>query len=407
MGAYLDLPAANAGLKEWYDDQRIEDMAYARNPFLAMVPKDPDTGGKYYPIPVEWEVNQGRSSTFANAQGNQSPLQLAEFLLTRKSDYDVATIDNQTMEAAASDRGAFMRMATALVDSALRGTTISLASAIFRAGTGSIGTISGSVSTGVITLTNPADVTQFGINQTLQANQTDGGVPRAALGYVIARSVRNGTITVSATGIGGAAGTPSGWSASDFLLVQGDLNAKVTGLSGWLPLTDPTTSDNFYGVNRSVDYRLFGVQYDGSGQPIEEAVIDHSLLLAREGASIDYFVTNFGSYAALVKAMGTRRVYVDMEGPGNIGFRGIQIDTADGQLKCFADRSCQVQTGYMLQMDTWKLISIGPTPKILRYDDSLDMLRVFNADAAELRAGYYANLGCRTPGWNGQTKLAA
>lgn len=406
--AFLDLTSANPALKEYYDAQKVQDLSYSNNPYFAMVPKDEDTGGKYYPQPTIFGVSQGRSSTFANAQGNQTAAALAEFLVTRKKDYSIATIDNETLEASQSDKASFMRMATLLIDAAMRSCSISVASSLFRSGTGSIGQISGSVSTGVITLTNPADVVQFEINQTLQDNASDGGAsPRAALGYVIARSVKNGTITVSATGLGGAAGTPASWGANDFLLVQGDNNAKPSGLPAWLPMTDPTASDNFYGVNRSVDYRLFGVNYDGSGQTIEEALIDHSLLLAREGATPETFVTNYGTYAALVKALGTRRQYVDIEGPADIGFRGVTVDGASGPIKCFGDRSCQVQAGFLLQMKTWKLISLGAMPKILRYEDRLEMLRVGNSDAAECRIGGYYNLLTDAPGWNGQTKLSA
>lgn len=409
MSAYLDLSAANPALKEWYDNQKVQNLAYKKNTFFALVPKDEDVGGKYYPVPVQYEVNQGRSSTFSNAQGNQTPALLAEFMVTRKPDYDIATIDNQTMMVAQSDRGAFLRTATVLIDSAIRGCSLSQASGLFRSGTGSIGQLasSGGISSGVITLANPADVSQFGVNMTLQAASTDGGTPRAALGYVIARSISAGTITVSATAIGGSAGSPSGWANSDFLLVQGDSNAKMSGLAAWLPTTDPTSSDNFYGVNRSADYRLYGIQYSGTGQSIEEAVIDHTLLLGREGASPDTFITNYGSYSALVKALGTRREYEDLKGPAGISFRAVVIDGADGPIKCLSDRNCQAARGYMLQMDTWKMISIGPAPMVLRYDDRNEMLRVYNADAAEARIAAYSNLVCNAPGWNGQLTLSS
>lgn len=403
-----DLTTANAILKEWYDGQAVPNQVYKKNPFLAMVPKDEETGGKFYPVPTQYEVGQGRSSDFATAQANQTADSYAEFLVTRKKDYDIATVDNETMEASMSDKGAFLRIATNRIDGAIRGATLSAASACFRSGTGTIGRVSTtvSISSGVITLQSPADVCQFAVGQTLQANASDGGgSPRSALGYVIARSIRNGTVTVSATSVGGAAGNPTSWTTSDYLLVQGDNNKKFSGLPGWLPLTDPTSTDNFYGVNRSVDYRLFGVQYDGSGQSIEEAVIDHALLLAREGASTTHFFTNYGSYSALQKALGTKREYETLEGPAGIGFRALLIDGADAPIKCFSDRNCPAFTGYMLQLDTWKLISIGPVPKVLRYDDRLTMLRVYNQDAAEARIAYYGNLCCNAPGWNGQTAL--
>ncbi len=409
MAYLLDLAAANAALKEYYDAQKVQILAYKTNPTLAIIPKNEEVGGEYFPVPTQYEVNQGRSSTFSNAQGNQSASAYAKFLMTRKSDYDIATIDNQTMKAAASDKGSFIRLTTNLIDSAMRGASNSASSSLFRSGTGTIGRISTTTapSSGVITLQNPGDVVQFGVNQTLQANSSDGGTPRAALGYVIARSIRNGTITVSATAQGGSAGSPSGWTTSDYLLVQGDNNAKISGFPAWLPMTDPTSSDNYYGVNRSVDYRLFGVNYDGSGQPIEEALIDHTLLLAREGAMPETFVTNFGSMSALLKALGSRREYEQMEGPAHISFKAVVVDGATGPLKCFADRNCQVASGFTLQMDTWMLMSLGPVPDVLKYEDRNELLRVYNSDAAEGRIGYYANLYTNAPGWNGQLLLAS
>lgn len=404
MGAYLDLPAGNAALKEWYDDQKVENLAYDDNPALVMMPKKSNATGKYVPIPIVYEVNQGRSSAFVNAQGNQSPGLLAEFMVTLRPDYDIATLANQAMMASQDDKGSFLDFAQLFVDLAIQGAANSAASSLFRAGTGSVGAISG-ITNGVIQLTSPADVSQFGINQTLQANSTDGGTPRAALGYVIARNVMAGTITVSATAMGGAAGTPTGWTTNDFLLVQGDNNAKLSGFSAWLPSTAPTSTDNFYGVNRSVDSRLYGLFYNGAQQPLEEAIIDAALINRREKGRPRHFLTNYGSQAALIKALGARREFVDWEGDGEIGFRGVKIQGPAGPIECFADRNCQAATGWLLQMNTWKLYSLGAVPHIFKYGDQLEMLRLANADASEVRVGDYANVGCNAPGWNSQVAL--
>lgn len=133
MSQYLDLTAMNAALKELYDGQVVENLVYADNPFLAMVPKKTDFGGKYKPIPIITGVSQGRSSTFANAQGNQSPVQIESFLLTRASDYSIATIDNQTMLASRTDKMAFLEGSKLVIDGAIRSITNSLASALFAA----------------------------------------------------------------------------------------------------------------------------------------------------------------------------------------------------------------------------------------------------------------------------------
>jgi hypothetical protein len=403
----LNLTAMNAALKELYDGQSVENLVYSDNPTLAMVPKRTDFGGKYKPIPIITGVSQGRSAVFATAQANQTAAQIQSFLLTRVSDYSIAQIDNQTMLASATDKMAFLEGSKVVIDSAVRSATNSLAGAMFRSGTGSIGKIS-SISTGVITLASTADVTQFEVNMTIQANSADGGTPRAALGYVIAVNRSAGTLTVASSGLGGSAATPSGWTTNDFLLVQGDNNAKVTGFPGWVPATNPSGGESFFGVDRSADRtRLAGVYYDGSAQSIEEALVDSSSLLAREGGKPNVFVTNYASYAALEKSLGSKVQYVDMKGPANIAFRGIMVNGANSMIKVFPDRSCTGTVGYLLQMDTWCLESLGDAPQILRYGDGLEMLRVYNADAGEVRVGYYAQFRTNAPGWNAQVALSA
>lgn len=407
VGPYLNLTAMNAALKELYDGQVVENLVYSDNPFLAMVPKLTDFGGKYRPIPIITGVSQGRSSTFSNAQSNQSPVQIQSFLLTRQSDYSLATIDNQTMLASRTDKMSFLEGAKLVIDGAFRSITNSLASALFRSGTGSIGRVS-SITSGVITLTNAADVVQFEVNQVLQANSTDGGSPRAALGYVIAVDRTAGTVTVASSGLGGTAATPSGWVGNDYLLVQGDNNAKIKGLAAWLPDTAPTAGDNYFGVDRSQDVtRLAGIRYNGAAQSIEECLIDASSLLAREGGKPSVCITNFASYAALEKSLGSKVQYVDMKGPAEIAFRGIMVNGANSMIKVFPDRNCPALKGYLLQMDTWKLCSLGDAPQVLRYGDGLEMLRVSNADAGEVRIGYYANLACNAPGYNATLTLSA
>lgn len=408
MGQYLDLSSMNAALKELYDGQVVENLVYADNPLLAMLKKNTDFGGKYKPIPIINGVSQGRSSTFTNAQGNQSPVQIQSFLITRCADYSIATIDNQTMLASRTDKMAFLEGSKVVIDGAIRSLTNSLASALFRSGTGSIGSVSGSVSTGVITLASPGDVVNFEINMVLQADATDGGAsPRAALGYVIAVNRASGTVTVS-TSLGGAAATPSGWTNGDYLLVQGDLNNKIKGLAAWIPSSAPSSSDSFFGVNRSADtVRLGGLPYNGASQSIEEALIDSSSQLAREGGRPNVFVTNFLSYAALEKALGSKVQYIDMKANAEIAFRGIMVNGANSTIKVFPDRYCQAQTGYLLQMDTWALECLGDAPQILRYGDGLEMLRVYNADAGEVRVGYYAQLRTNAPGWNANVALSA
>lgn len=407
----FDLGAANAALKELYDDQKIANLVYKNNPFLAMVPKMEEFGGKYMPIPLIINTSQGRSGTFSSAQSNQTAATVESFALTRTQNYSIAQIDNQTMLASKTDKMAFINGATVVIDGAIRALTNSLATQIFRDGTGIIGVIK-TITAGVIVLTNASDVVNFEVNMTLEGR--DGLGNPLPVGYVIAVNRSLGTVTVS-TSMGGSAATPGTfappintlWTTDCTLNVQGDWNIALKGLGAWVPQNTPTSAA-FFSVDRSTDpTRLAGVRYDGSQQSIEEALIDASLLVAREGGLPDVCITNYASYAALEKSLGAKAQYISFDGPAKLYYPGILINGAAGQIKVFPDRSCPAKTAFLLQMDTWKLYSLGPAPHIAKYADGLEMLRVYNSDAAELRVVSYAQLGCNAPGFNANVKLGA
>lgn len=404
---YLDLSAANFALKELYDGQQVEDEDYKDNPFFALVKKSTDFVGSLHPVPLIYSVSQGGSATFSVAQGAQTPVQGVRFQVTRKRNYDVASIDNETMLASASDMGAFIEGATTVIDAARRNSVLNISSALFRDGTGTRGAIAtGGITSGVITLADANTVTQFEVNMTLQANSTSGGTPRAALGYVIAIDRDAGTVTVS-TSLGGAAASPASWQAGDSLLRYGDNNATLTGLAGWLPTTAPTSSDNFYGVNRSADVsRLAGIRYNGAAQDIPEALDGLTTRICREGGTPNYCFVSFNSFLALKYALGSKVIY-DSFMVGNISFESIKINTPKGPCRVMADRSCPGQTAYALTMSNWTLKTLGPCPQILTYGDGNTFLRVSNADAGEVRVGTYGNLECNAPGYSGVGTLSA
>lgn len=397
----LDLAAAQPWMKELYDGQAPVDETYKDHPFFTMLRKMEDFQGKSMPLPLKIGNGGGRSATFANAQGNKAAPRLNEFQLLRATDYAVGGITTETVEASRSSEGAFKSMLEELGDSTFENASRSISSALFRSGTGSIGQIS-SITSGVITLADPASVVQFEVDQVLQANATDGGTPRAAVAWVVQRDAAAGTITVGATQAGSAA-SPSGWTANDFLLIQGDVNAKIKGLSAWLPTTAPTTGDSFFGVDRSVDSsRLAGVRSDGRGKPLDEALIDALALLCREGGRPDNCILGPVAYAGLVKTLGAKVEYVDVSLDIDgvvVGFRGIKLASPDGVVNVFSDRDCPAKLGYLLEMKTWALYSARKAPHVLDLD-GLQIRANPTADTWEMRVGMFGNLGCNAPGHN-------
>lgn len=400
----LDLASFASALKQHYTNDRVENAVYADNPLLAMMPKYEQFGGKNLPIPIIYGNPQGRSASFANAQANKTSSKLKDFVLTRAKDYSLASIDNETLEASKGNANAFLEAATVEIDGAIHSAARSLAVAMYRTGSGSIGSVANSsFATTTLTLNDSESVTNFEVGMTLVVSDVDGG-----------GSVRSGTLTVAGVDrdlgtITTSANLSTGISAiaqNDFIFVQGDYDAKIKGLLAWLPSTSPGGSDNFFSVNRSSDAsRLAGVRFDGSSMPIEEALIGAASRLAREGGKPDYCFMSYSKYADLEKALGSKIQYIDMKVNAEIAFRGIQINGPRGPIKVVPDQNCPSDRAFLLQLDTWKLYSLGKAPKILD-TDGLKMLRDNNADSVEIRVGYYAQLGCRAPGFNCNLKLS-
>ena len=389
-----------AALKQHYTNERIENMVYKDNPFLAMVAKYEDFGGENLKLPIKYGIPQGRSATFADAQANKTNTQLKAFLLTRVSDYSLASIQNETIEASKGNANAFMEAATVEIDGAIESATRSLAIACFGDGSGAIGQVLATTSSvATFTLKQIDDVTNFEVGMQLKLNATKTGSSGTLSTAVTVDGINRdtGVITLSAS---------ASLTADHFIYQEGDYDAKIKGLNAGVPSSAPGSTDSFFGVNRSSDAtRLGGIRFDGSSLPIEEALIGGASRVAREGGKPDVCFMNYSNFADLEKALGSKVSYVDVKASPEIGFRGILVHGPRGPIKVIPDQNCPKDVAFMLQMDVWKLYSLGKAPKILD-SDGLKFLRDSSADSVEVRVGYYAQLGCRGPGYNVRVALA-
>lgn len=402
----LDMTSFASALKVHYTDDRVVNMVYKDNPLLAMMAKMENFGGKNLPIPIQYGNSQNRSATFATAQASDTTSKITDFVLTRNHDYAVAKIDNETLLASQGDANAFMEAATTEIDSAISQITRSLAIAMYRSGSGSIGQANASVTGTSLQLKNADDVTNFEVGQELKFSTADGsGSLKTGSVTIVAVNRDTGELTTDATS---AIDGGTGVAANDYIFIDGDHAAKIKGLQAWLPNTAPTNTP-FFGVDRSVDVtRLGGIRYDGSALPIEEAVIGAIHRVAREGGTPSHLFLNYSKWDELVKALGSKVQYIDdivKSGEATFSFRGIMVHGPKGPVKVVPDQNCPSDRGFLLQLDTWKLYSLKKAPHILD-TDGMKMLRQSSADGVEVRVGYYSQVGCRAPGKNCNIKLA-
>lgn len=403
--AALDMTAFDAALKQHYTDQRVQNMVYMDNPLLALMPKMERFGGKNLPIPIIYGNPQGRSATFTTAQTNKVASKITDFVLTRVKDYSLASIDNETLEASIGNANSFMEAAATEIDGAIHSAKRSLGIKMFRDSSGYIGQVNAEPSeaaTTVITMKNAEDITNIEVGMTINIfSAKSGGSQRSTDGSDVSWTVTAVDRDAGTFTLDDAYDSSGTIAANDYIFVEGDRGAAMSGLEAWLPYTAPTSGDSFFGVDRSVDpVRLAGVRLDISSKPIEEGLVDLASRICREGGRPSHAFLDYTQYSNLEKALGSKVQYVNVPVTAEIGFQGIRLNTNKGAVTVIADQNALSGYVHMLSLNTWKLYSLGSAPKILQ-TDGMRFLRESSADAVEVRVGYYAQLGCNAPGHNG------
>ena len=391
-------------LKQHYKKERVKEMAYKNNPLLALMPKYESFGGENLSVPIIVGGPQRRSATFSNGQAdNTSTSNVKKFLLERVRDYSFASITHEAIKASQGSADAFVRYATMEIDGAIHALKRSIAVAMYRDGTGSIGVQKAGVDPGgakVITLEDPEDISNFevGMKIVMAASATGALLSNVGTKEIDSIDRSAGTFTVKVNLHGDA-------DAGDHIFQLGDAHAgvdhkKLRGLEAWCPASAPSSA-SFFGVDRTSDVtRLGGNRYDGSALPIEEALIEGLSLCARNGGTPSHVFMHYKNYAQLEKALGSKVQYDKVSSSDStVGFTSMKVHGPAGTVDVIPDVNCQADVAWGLQLDTWSLNSLGAAPQILDLDSN-KLLRESTADAYEVRCGAYMQVGCTAPGWN-------
>lgn len=411
------LTSYDAALKDIYRDSLTESLTYEDRPLLGLLEKYEDFGGDTMPIVIKYGNTQGVSSSFSTAQANVTDSKLTRFSLTRVEKHSLAHISSHVAAATMKKAHSFLKAIKDEVDSAMDALSDTLESDGFRDGSGAIGQIStgSNVATDTITLADINDITNFEPGMTVvDAATTTGAIETGSevvesvnrsLGQLVATSAAWNTVMTNVT-------------AGDYLFRQGDAynndSAKVvSGIAAWLPnISSSIPSTSFFGVNRSIDSRLVGTYHDGSGQPLEEALIDAQSKAAREGGKPDLALMNNAQYRKLIKQLGSKKEYSEVNATGkkgvvaHIGYRAVTVEGDKGPIEVVAANKCQSDLAWVLQRDTWLWASLG---KVVRFDDTDGnrILRRATASGVETRLVSWSQIGCNGPVKNTRCKLAA
>lgn len=407
----MNLEGLQFALKEYYDESKVWELTYAKNPYLAMVNKGEDFGGKYWRIPVVIGRPTGRSRHWQSARDNRSATDGVDFMVLRAHDYGYVNIDNETLKASAKDPYSFLEAKTLEIDGMIETLSNSLALALWGNGSGVRGQLDADVDLGtnVVQLRDINDITKFEVDMVLRASEFNDGSGAVEAGEIQIRTIDEdaGSFTVDAV-LNVAIPTIT---ADMYLSVDGDYGEAqggnpFTGVDSWFPLTAPDATP-FWGVNRTRHLtRLGGVRLNGAGGTIEEVMVDLVRRMERSGAKPTSLWMNDVNVAALEKSQSSKIRLNDPETATKVslGFRSFTVAGKHGPITLMGDRWCPADRIYCFQDDVNKLNSLGKAPEIFD-TDGISMLRSSTGDGVDVQAQYYANFGSRAPGYNGVASI--
>jgi hypothetical protein len=403
----LNLTNFASAMKNYYTDKKIQNTIYPRHPWFALIKKEPNWVGQNFVQPVIWGTQNGDSATFSTSITDLDNSRVTAFTVTDVSYYSQFKVSNQVILASGSDAGAFFKAATFETDRALQKHALSLAMQLYRSGTGSMATISSSatVASATIILTNPEDIVNFQVGQTITASATDGGSLRS--GSALISKVTRDATSVSITTAGGNWSTQiTSLATGDYLYQQGNeaagsTNLLLTGMLGWLPTTAPS-STLFFGVDRSQDtVRLGGVRYaNPGGLNIEEVCVGAVTEVYRNGGVPTLALMNPTQFRNLVNSLGSKCVFGERK-VGEVGFKTVQIATDGGFIDAISDPDCPVANGFIIDESTWYLLHRSPKlPNLFDADGKIYQRDFGNSDGITGYSYSYVQSVCTAPGFN-------
>lgn len=393
-------------LKTQYPKARLEDLVSFDCPLYKILPKDPNFKGDSAVVPLHTRNTNRASSDFSTASNNTGTAGTNKFIITRQKDYGLASLDRETMMASEGNEAAFLSLFKFYMDDAIDAVGNSLKIKLYGSGSGKLGKISADSDTSgeTIYLDAYGDCIKFQPGMVIQFSQTEGsGGLRDSGNTAEVRAVDPdlGTVTFTEP----ITSTVSGVSAGDTMYRKGDYAKGITGLAGWIPSVSPVQGDNFMGgVDRSVNpVILAGHRTTASGSSIRQDLIQLATKIGSYGGRPDYALLSFATWNTLANEIsgssGDIRYIDPKSGELNIPFETILLRAPGGLIRCVADTYCPDGVKYIIQSNVWKLRSLGQTPHIFANDGK--MIRESGSDSYEVRVGYYAQLACEAPSWNG------
>lgn len=368
-------------------DRGVADEAIRLHPTLDMLPKVADFGGDQ----INYAVKVGNaqnitSGALSSAQAVGSSSKGYQFAMTRKKKTGTITLDVEALLAAKQGpEGAFATLIVNEVDGFVSEFMDRLGFDIFRDGYGARG-VRSSISTNTITLATVDDARNWKIGMLLGASpNADGSSPRTGSSAVTAVDIDAGTVTIA------SAAAITSFADNDYLFAAPEIGSNIEGFALCTPLTTPSGSDSFRGVNRSaMPSLLAGSRIDDTNTMIEENAGKIAVKIRQNGGRADTLVLNPQRYWEMVRRLGAKIMYAGGGGSADYGFEKVLINSPAGVLSVVSDADCPTTRGRVFLNSSHKIRTLEEFVHIANEDGNYN-LRVYNEDSLETRVRSMGN----------------
>ena len=388
-----------------YPQRKIENLIAFDKPFLSSVTRSDELTGQSTVIPLELDGPQGMSVSLPTAIDNDSPLVGVAWTITPATYYAGLRFDAKTLMASRNDQGAFFKLQERTTDRLFDTIGLQWEKYLWGAGTASLGTTSADPGTATtFTLASIPDSINFHVNMKVRFYADSSGSPgterAGGTRTVSGVNYQTGVITVSAA-LDAALGS------GDHVVRDGDVSAVFKGIPAWIPASDPT--DTFFGVARTPHPQKLGGWRGTWKGSIEETAIALDSQMRRHNQGARVLWLSYANWSRLSLELGARAYRPDNGEGAKFGRPSMVMVSPGGPITIKSGPFVPEDAGFLLDMSTWKLMTLGAAPHMVE-DDGLTFRVIGVADrdgslaqdGIEGRLRAWLQLVCLNPFANGR-----
>jgi hypothetical protein len=361
-----------AMLKTYYAKEGLQNLLYRNDPLLKTI-KTQRVEGKQANFSALFSRGGAVSANFLTAKAlATSQAQAKEFQVTPGQMFSCCVFNNKELLASKSLRGAYINVASAKFFANAESFRKTMAVALYGTGHGELFTTSASIT---LTADDQNDITfpQYAIMGIDIGSRLEVKATAAATSVTATLTVNkiNGT-TVNCT-----SDTAATAASGSVVCIAGctDSNGNgllPVGLAGWIPSGSVSSSDSFYGVNRSTARdRLAGTVTTATSGEAKYKTIERAILaLRRMGSLCDKIVMNDEDYLALSQEIDQKTYFTKVDGgkgqsKSELGRKDFGFSVSTNWLENVIDSPyCPKGTCYILSSDTVELWTYTNADKI-------------------------------------------